>query len=39
MDPLSFYADPDPAVHLNADPDPAALKMRIRIQPNKICYK
>ena len=22
MDPHSFYADPDPAVFLNADPDP-----------------
>ena len=21
VDPLSFFADPDPAVHLNADPD------------------
>ena len=25
VDPYSFFADPDPAVHLNADPDPAAL--------------
>ena len=24
VDPHSFYADPDPAVLLNADPDPAA---------------
>ena len=32
VDPHSFFADPDPAVFLNADPDPAALKMRIRIQ-------
>ena len=23
VDPHSFYADPDPAVFLNADPDPA----------------
>ena len=22
MDPHSFYADPDPAIFLNADPDP-----------------
>ena len=32
VDPLSFSADPDPGVFLNADQDPAALKMRIRIQ-------
>ena len=24
VDPHSFFADPDPAVLLNADPDPAA---------------
>ena len=24
VDPHSFFADPDPAVFLNADPDPAA---------------
>ena len=24
VDPHSFFADPDPAVILNADPDPAA---------------
>ena len=29
VDPHLFFADP--AVFLNADPDPAALKMRIRI--------
>ena len=23
MDPHSFFADPDPAVFLNADPDPS----------------
>jgi len=23
-DPLQFYADPDPAFHFNADPDPDA---------------
>ena len=39
VDPHSFFADPDPAVLLNADPDPAARKMRIRIQPKKICNK
>ena len=39
MDPHSFYADPDPAFHLNADTDPAAFQMRIRIQPNKIFNK
>ena len=34
VDPHSFFADPDSAVFLNADPvpDPAAFKMRIRIQ-------
>ena len=32
MDPHSLFADPDPAGFLNADPHPAALKMRIRIQ-------
>ena len=32
VDLHSFFADPDPAVFLNADPDPAALKMRFRIQ-------
>ena len=40
MDPHSFFANPDPAVLLNADPgpdpDPAAVLMRIRIQLNKI---
>ena len=25
VDPHSFFADPDPAVFLNADPDPASL--------------
>ena len=35
----SVFADPHPAVHINADPDPAAFLMRIRIQPNKICNK
>ena len=39
MDPHSLFADPDPAVLLNADQDPAADKILIRIQPNKICYK
>ena len=28
----SFIADPNPAVFLNADPDPASFQMRIRIQ-------
>ena len=32
VDPHSFFADPDPDVFLNADPDPGALLMRIRIQ-------
>ena len=34
-----FNADPDPADLFNADPDPAAFYMRMRIQPNKICFK
>ena len=25
VDPQSFFADPDLAVHLNANPDPAAF--------------
>ena len=32
VDPHSFFADPDPAVCLNAQPDPAAFSMRIWIQ-------
>ena len=36
VDPHSFFADPDPAFLLNADPDPAASKMWIRIQPKQI---
>ena len=40
MDPHSFFADPDPAALLNADPDPAVFfLMRIRLQPNKIFNK
>ena len=39
VDPHSFFADQDPAFFLNADPDPAALKMRIRIQLKQICPK
>ena len=39
VDLHSFFADPDPAVLLIADPDPAAYKMRIRNQPNNICNK
>ena len=35
MDPHSFFADPNPDVLLNADPDPAAFRMRIQIQPKK----
>ena len=37
VDPHSFFADPDPAVFLNVDPDPAAFFWRIRIQLNKTC--
>ena len=39
MDPHSFFADPDPAVFLNADLDPAAFLLRIRIwiQIKQIC--
>ena len=36
VDPHSFFSDPDPAVFLNADPDPAASKMKIRIQFKKL---
>ena len=32
VDLHSFFADPDPGVLLNADLDPAAFLMRIRIQ-------
>ena len=39
VDPHSFFADPDPTVFLDADPDPAACLMRIRIQLSKICKK
>ena len=39
MDPHSFFADPDPDVLLNADLNPAAFFMRIRIQLEKICNK
>ena len=39
VDPHEFVADQDPAVLLNADLDPAAKKMQIRIQLNKICNK
>ena len=33
----SFFADPDPAVFLNADLDPAAFLMWIRIELKQIC--
>ena len=36
VDSHSFLADPDPSVLLNADPDPAAFKIRIRIQLKQI---
>ena len=39
VDPLSLYADPDPAVFLNSDADPADLSMRIRIQDIKLWKK
>ena len=39
MDPYSFFADPDPGVYKNADPDPATLLMLIQIQLLKICNK
>ena len=32
VDPRSLFADSDPAVLLNADPDPSAFVMRIRIR-------
>ena len=37
VDPHSFFADPDPAVFLNADLDPAAFLMWIRIELKQIC--
>ena len=40
VDPPSFLADPDPAVILNTDPDPAGFfLMRIRIQLKEISKK
>ena len=39
MDPHSFCADPDQSVLLNADPDPTAFLIRIRIQQHKIINK
>ena len=39
MDPHSFFADQDPGVLLNAEPDPAALVLRIGIQLYKLCKK
>ena len=38
-DPNPFFADPDTAVLLNADSDPAAFLMRIRILLNKMYNK
>ena len=38
-DPHPFFADPDTAVLLNADSDPAAFLMRIRILLNKMYNK
>ena len=32
VDPHLFFANTDPAVFLNADPDPVSFKMRIQIQ-------
>ena len=39
VDPHSFFADPDPAVLLNAVPDPAAFFKRIQSQLKKNCSK
>ena len=30
MDPHSFYGDPDPAVFLNADPDPGPAEPNLK---------
>ena len=40
MDPLLFFTDPDPnvAFFLNADPDPAVLKMWIWIPDSAETY-
>ena len=35
VDSHSFFADPDPAIFLNADPNPADKTKRIRIQLHK----
>ena len=35
VDPHYFFVDPDTAVLLNVDSDPAAFLMRILVQPNK----
>ena len=35
----AFFADPDSAVFLNADPDPVAFLVRIRIQLKQIFKK
>ena len=45
MDPHSLYADPDPEVFLNADPDPGGkiyavqIRILIQIQLNKFSKK
>ena len=39
VDPHYFFVDPDTAVLLNVDSDPAAFLMRILVQPNKIFNK
>ena len=39
VDPHSFFADPDPAAFLTADPDSAAFQKRIWIQLKLICKK
>ena len=36
VDPHYFFPDPDRAAFMNADPDPAPISMRIRIQFKKL---
>ena len=36
VDPHSFFADPDPAVFCNADPDPAAVFVKFFLKKSFI---
>ena len=39
VDPHSFFADPDPAIFLNADPDPAWQNCEVTLNVKKIPYE